>query len=452
MAAFVAGLRAGDLPPDVAGRVKLLILDAFASAMAGRAMADRVTVEAVAQRLAGAGDSTVIGGQGRSLVGATFVNAYQTTAATVCDVHRPTLCHVTPEVVAPALAVAESRATDGATVLAAVAAGLETTVRVGLALDYPRFRARGWHSPGVTGPFGGAVAVARLLGLDALGVRHALGHAGSQAAGTFAALGTSAVKMHQARGAVSGLLAGLLAAEGFDAAPRILTAADGGLLTTYADGGEPAALLDGLGRTWRLEDISLRRWPAASSLQALVGGLLELLKDADPGADDVAGLRVGVTETAFQMHARAGWEDQLAALQSIRYVAAVVLRDRRCWLEQYAPEHLRDAALDAFAREHVQVSIDPTLPPGGATVSLLRRDGAVEAIRVEVPKGDPRQPLTVAEVEAKFLDATAGTGLADRARSIMTMVGDLEDLESVGHLARALRGSTGTPQRRARRA
>ena len=83
---------------------------------------------------------------------------------------------------------------SGRDLLVAIAAGLETVVRVGAGMRYPSMRARGWHSPGVIGPFGGAAARRSLLGLDAGAVperagarrhpvgRHlrALGHADDQ--------------------------------------------------------------------------------------------------------------------------------------------------------------------------------------------------------------------------------------------------------------------------------
>src|SRR4029077_2725510 len=106
--------------------------------------------------------------------------------------------------------------------ICAVAAGFETTVRVGLGTRYPAFRAKGWHSPGVIGPFGGAAAAGKLLGLDAERQRNGLGLAGSQSAGTFAHWGTPTIKFHQSRGALSGLLAAVLAGTGFLSSTEVL--------------------------------------------------------------------------------------------------------------------------------------------------------------------------------------------------------------------------------------
>src|SRR2546421_10123232 len=214
LARFVAGLRYEALPERVRGRVKDIILDRPASAIAGRRGDESKQIGALAAALGGSREASVIGGEQLSLAGATLLNGYLITAVTVCDVHRPTLCHTTPQVVPPALAIAERNGASGHDLITAVAAGLETTVRVGLGTKYPAFRAKGWHSPGVIGPFGGAAAAGKLLGLDGERQRNAFGLAGSQSAGTFAHWGTPTIKFHQSRGALSGLMAGPLARPG----------------------------------------------------------------------------------------------------------------------------------------------------------------------------------------------------------------------------------------------
>src|SRR5436189_295064 len=135
-----------------------------------------------------------------------------------------------------ASAMAGRNGASGRALVTAIAAGLETTVRVGLGTKYSAFRAKGWHSPGVIGPFGGAAAAGKLLGLDAERQRNAFGLAGSQSAGTFAHWGTPTIKFHQSRGALSGLMAGLLAEQGFLASPEILAPKAGGPFNAYSDG------------------------------------------------------------------------------------------------------------------------------------------------------------------------------------------------------------------------
>jgi len=177
LAAFAAGLRYDDLPKRSREHCKNLILDALACAVAGYQGEETHQVRALASALAHGEESSVIGGPALSLVGASLFNGYLITAVTMCDVHRATMTHVTPEIVPPALAIAERDDLTGRELLVAVAAGCEVTTRVGLGLDYPAFRARGWHGPGIIGPFGAAAAVGSLLKFDAATMAREIGRA-----------------------------------------------------------------------------------------------------------------------------------------------------------------------------------------------------------------------------------------------------------------------------------
>ena len=439
LARFVAGLGYEAIPERTRERVKDIVLDALACAIAGRLGDESKQIRALAAAMGNSRDATVIGGEPLSLAGATLLNGYLVTAVTVCDVHRPTLCHTTPVVVPPALAIAERDGASGRAFIAAVAAGLETTVRVGLGTRYPAFRAKGWHSPGVIGPFGGAAAAGKLLGLDAERQRNAFGLAGSQSAGTFAQWGTPTIKVHQSRGALSGLLAALLAEQGFPSSIEILTHKDGGLFNTYSDGGNPEAVTAGLGERWELENIGLRLWPAASSLQTLITSLFTLMESHDLRAESIAVVRVGLSKTVYDMHGTLDWNGKFKALLSTPYVTSVVLHDRQCWLEQFEASRYEDPALGAFARDKVRVEIDPRVEGAGAAVEIRTTAGAVHADRRAAPKGDPSDPLSRAEIEQKLRTAAAGFLPDATVKRIIALTGNLEALADVRELTRALR-------------
>src|SRR6185295_3162736 len=195
-------------------------------------------------------ESSIIGGDRLTLAGATALNGFLITAVSMCDVYRPTATHLQPVIVPPALAIAERDGVCGRELLVALVSGFETTTRIGAGVDYARFRELGWHGPGVIGPFGAAAAVGHILGFGPDKMATAFGLAGSQAAGTFAAWGTASVKFHQFRGAVSGLMAALLAEQDFVATREFLTTPDGGFYSTYSGTGPTNAATAGLRERW----------------------------------------------------------------------------------------------------------------------------------------------------------------------------------------------------------
>ena len=428
LAEFAAALRLEAVPDDVRASAKALLLDALACAFAGHRGEETGQIRALASALGNSAESVTIGGRPMSLAGATLMNGYLITAVTMCDVHRATLTHVTPEIVPPALAIAARDDATGADLLAASIAGMEVTTRVGLGLDYPAFRARGWHGPGVTGPFGAAAAAGRLRGFDADTMARAFGLAGSQSAGTFAAWGTPTVKWHQCRAALSGLMAALLAEQDFAAARNFLTAPDGGLFSTYAEGGLPELATCDLGRHWELQQISLRLWPAATALQDVLTALAGL--EEDVVWEDIARVRLALPKTGFDMHGGfSAYRAKFEALLSAHYVAAVYLRDRTLTLDRFEPACYDDPALRRFAAERVEVVHDPGLAGGQAVVEIETGKGARHTARCEHTLGSPENPLSPVQLREKFRTYAApalGEAGVDR------IVAAIDGLESFG--------------------
>ena len=413
LAAWVAGLDMADLPPRVRVRVEDLFLDAVASAFAGRSQPLLELVDEPARAFGGDGTATVIGGAPAAPSTAVFLNAYAVTSATICDVYRPALCHVTPVSLPPLLALAESRDASWGELLVGYAAALEVTVRLARGLVYDETRSRGWHSPGVVGPVGAAAGAARIMGLDGEATNSALAHGAAQAAGTFAGLGTEAVKFNQARAAVAGLLAGLMAGAGLRAAERWFTHTDGGMVAAYSNGGAPALVLAGLGTDWELERISLRPWPAASSVQSLIDACLELRRDESLDPFSIRAVEIELAPEAFTVSGPRGWDDPLSAQQSARWVAATVLTGGDWWLEHFGLDRIGDPGVGTFAAERVTVRAAEDLQLSALRLRVTLSGGNVlEVARSDAP-GDPSRPLTRSDVEAKLRRAGSGYEAAE---------------------------------------
>jgi 2-methylcitrate dehydratase PrpD len=434
---FASGIRYEDIPERVREYCKDLLLDALACALAGHAGEDTLRVSRFVSQLAQSSESTVIGGGRLSLSGATMLNGFLITAVSMCDVYRPTATHLQPVIVPAALAIAERNGTTGRDLLVALVSGFETATRIAAGVDYAAFRKRGWHGPGTIGPFGAAAAVGRLLGFGPDTMAEAFGLAGSQAAGTFAAWGTPSVKFHQFRGALSGLMAALLAEQRFVATREFLTAADGGFYPTYCGGSAQAAAERALGSHWEMEQIALRPWPTSAASQGVVTALFDLIRKHDVTADRTARLRVYVSPACRDAYAsRRTFGGKWEASASIHYTAAVVLHDRALWMEQF--ERYDDPKLQHFANECVDLIGDATLRAEQARVEAHMKDGAVLSARCNASKGTPENPLTRAEIEDKFRRAAAGRLEEAHARFVMDAIARLEDQTSARPLMEAL--------------
>ena len=442
LAEFAAALGYDDLPERSREHCKNLILDAFACGVAGRQGEETGQVLALASALGQGSESGVIGGGRLSLAGATLFNGYLITAVTMCDVHRATMTHVTPEIVPPALAIAERDDLSGRDLLVAVAAGCEVTTRIGLGLDYPVFRAQGWHGPGIIGPFGAAAAVGSLLKFDTDAMARAFGLAGSQAAGTFAAWGTPTVKFHQCRGALSGLMAALLAQQNFVATREFLTAKDGGLYHAYVNGGLPDVVTAGLGKRFELEQIALRLWPSATVIQGLATAIFELIAKHKIDAAHVRQVRIAVSQTAFDLHGGfSTYKAKFEALLSAHYTAAIILHDHALTLAQFEPNRYDDAKLRRFAAQKIEIYADPAIKGSGAKVDIAMDGGTMLSASCENPLGSFENPLSRAQIEQKFRTYAGGVISDADAAAVVNAIDRLEDFGSISKLMELLRNN-----------
>jgi 2-methylcitrate dehydratase PrpD len=114
------------------------------------------------------------------------------------------------------------------------------------------------------------------------------------------------------------------------------------------------------------------------------------------------------------------WTDQLSALQSAPWVAAVVWADGECWTDQFAPERIVDPAVGEVAANRVVVAEDTALPQGACRLTARTADASTRILEVRSPLGGPDRPLTAADVTAKLERAAGG----ERAARILEAIHD----------------------------
>jgi 2-methylcitrate dehydratase PrpD len=294
-------------------------------------------------------------------------------------------------------------------------------------------------------PFGAAAAVGSLLKFDAETMARAFGLAGSQAAGTFAAWGTPTVKFHQCRGAISGLLAALLAQQNFVATREFLSATDGGLYKTYAGGGKPEAAIAELINRYELERIALRLWPSATLIQGLNTALFDLRAKHQIAAARVSRVSIALSQNAFDMHGGfREYKGKFEALLSAHYSAAAIVHDGALSLAQFAPARYGDPTLRAFTTQKVNVQADPALGGSQAKVELVMVDNTTLFAHCEHPLGSFENLLSRAQVEQKFRDYAAGVLPQTHIEKTIEAVNGLETFASVRELMALLRASPGS--------
>jgi len=436
LAQYAAALRYEDIPEDVVGRARQCITDTIAVIICGYDQPWSRIIARYAEKYGGTGKSRVLG------PGGVCVNAPAAALANGAIAHAfemdnltwpNTGVHPGATLLAPALAVAQERGSGGRDLIAALIAGAEVMIRIGRATHH-RNESRGFHAPGTTGPFGAAVASSRLLGLDAGGVRNALGIAGSLACGLleFARAGNGAMvkRLHLGRAAESGVLAAHLAADGFNGPASVLEG-EFGFLRVFCGGEFDAAeLTRELGKHYATRSITLKRFPCHISAHTSVQAILDLRAEHGYSADDVASIEIGGSEKMAGVNNIPSPADIMMAQYSIPFCVALAhFRDPRD-PRSFDETAVRDAAIRTLARR-VNIGVAEDRPTAlAANVGVTLNDGRVLKRSVAQFKGTPAEPLDTGELREKFLLLTRHC----QPDLMCTMFERLQNLESESSL------------------
>lgn len=328
---------------------------------------------------------------------------------------------------------------SGKDFIAAIVAGYEVQIRLGLALDPSAHYDRGFHPTATCGVFGATVAAAKLLGLDADGIESALGIALSQAAGSmqFLADGAWTKRSHVGQAAQNGLICATLAAEGFQG-PKEAFEGRWGFLYSYAPDADPAAVTDGLGARWETMKLAVKPYPSCRYTHAAMDALAALKHDNDIVAADIVSVEIGLPETGWKIVGDPQTEKQnpksiVDGQFSMPFCAAVVLREGTLGWDHYAT-HLHDKnTRDLGAR--VSTVIDPqadaAFPDNMAGVARIETKNARYEAFVEVPKGEPDNFMSQAEFLEKFNDLCQPYLSAETARRLAQGLLSLDQANSV---------------------
>ncbi len=326
LAERASGLEFDALPDEVVEVARQALLDWFGVTLGG---SHEPGPEILVRSAACAVDDgvTVVGRELRvAPLSAALINGTASHVLDFDDVNARFLGHASVAVAGAALALAEQLDASGAELLVAFVAGYETACRVAIAIG-PQPYVRGWHYTGTAGTFGAAAACARLLALDAPRTALAFGIAASEAAGLKCNIGTMTKSLHAGRACENGLLAALLASEGFSAAPDAIEAEQGFAALAGGDCDAGAALADPAAG-WHLLDNLFKYHASCYWTHSTIEGVLALKGEHRLGADDVSSVDVHVSDLELGTCVVPAPSTGLEVKFSVAHLAAMALLGR----------------------------------------------------------------------------------------------------------------------------
>lgn len=370
-------------------------------------------------------------GAGRRDAGtAALVNGGLGNVLEMDDVHRLSILHPGDAVTPVALALAERERLTGADLLDAVIRGYEAAIRVGSAVGTGHYRY--WYNTATCGVFGVAAAAGSMLGLGRNQLIDAFGQAGMQASGLWQCRiePTFSKQLAAGRAAQSGLLAAELARIGFPGPHEILEGSHGFFAATCPDP-DPEAVVAGQDDPWRIHEVSFKPWAACRHVHPTIEAALALRAQVAP--DAVERFEVATYDDGVAFCDKPNPGTVIEAKFSLQHAVAVVMVRGEPGLGDFEPEIVARPELMRL-RERVVIAADPTMTAAyphrlSAAVAAVTKDGRRVEVTVDAAKGDPENPMSDDELDAKLLQLLGAAGY------------DKASIETVRELCLALPGA-----------
>jgi 2-methylcitrate dehydratase PrpD len=443
---FCVGLKYEDLPADVIEQVKLYIIDVIGCCIRARGEKQIDIVADVMKEQGGNQDSTVIAwGMKTAPMNAAFVNGTMGHIYDFDDDHREGTMHPSVSVFPAVFALGEKYKVDGKQFLKALICGLEVMIRTGEAFLGKTYY-QGFHPTGTCGVFGAAMGSSLIMGLDAQQASWALGLCGSFAAGTleWGTEGSWQKPVQAGQPAMSGIICAEMAKRGFVGARTIYEGPMGFIRAySYKDTYDYGKLYDNLGKKWEMADTSIKVHACCRFGGPIADCALDLYKQG-VRADNVESILAKacnwtVTVLMEPKEVRYQPKTHVDAQFSLPYITAVAISRNRTGVDEFKKETFTDPAILELASK-VSAEFDPeaekVYPKAyPATMIAKMKDGSEVTAHVDYPKGDPENPVTMEEVEAKFTMLTEDYLDSDKRKKFIETVKSIEQLDDISVIA-----------------
>ena len=439
---FIHRTQLDDIPADVQHLGKRAILDTVGVSLAA---AKDEAVAILAETLAGReGNSaaTVIGRSHRTdALSAALINGVLAHALDFDDVNDSCMGHPSAPLVPAVLALGEELGASGAQVLEAFLIGFELECKLGLAIGNAHY-AKGWHATATTGTMAAAAACAKLLGLDRERIGMALGIAASSSAGMRINFGTMTKPFHVGQAARGGLMAALLASNGFTATADILDhPIDYTRVFADKDEADASRIVGTLGSPWDIASPGLvvKKYPCCNSTHRTIDATLSLVSEHSPSPSEIESVVISMPpgEDIPLIYSRAS--TGLEGKFSMQYCIASAILDSRVDLNTFdqtsvdRPEVQRLTGLVKLEYDDTQ---DPVVVNAGGHVDVTINMSAGSSVttRIEQASGTPEYPLSDEELNQKFTSCASRTLNSSQVDQALSQVYALQDMPDIGEL------------------
>ncbi|MCH8068099.1 MAG: MmgE/PrpD family protein [Candidatus Marinimicrobia bacterium] len=439
IARFAIGLSYSDLPEEVIHEVKRYLYDSIGCAYGGYHTKDVNIIRDIYSGMAGSEEATVIGfGDKLPAVNITLINSLMIRALDFNDIYWKEDPSHPSDLIPAALAVGELVNASMKDVIVAIVLAYEFEQRL-CEFAVPGVRERKWHHATLT-QFVSPIVAGKMLGLDENQMVNAIGISGSHnhtigcpTAGHLTMMKNTVDPM----AVQAGVFAALMAKKGFTGTEAVFEGKEG-LMDVFGPNWDENKLLGNLGDSFKILDCSMKAFPTEALTHTHISATLKVVNENDIQPEDIEEVVVITIARAydilFDSH-KYEPETRETADHSLPYCIARAILDRQITTGSFEESKIQEPRLKEMihkikgeASEEFEAMF-PEKQPSRVTIHL--KDGREFSAYLEYPKGDPREPMTMEDLEAKFNALSEGLITPDRQLEIRDMIFSCESMESV---------------------
>ncbi|HEV8573930.1 MAG TPA: MmgE/PrpD family protein [Dehalococcoidia bacterium] len=444
LAEFVA-----NRPPDAIAQLtrehaRRAILDTLGVMLAGTREDASSIVAQITREQGGAEEATVLGYGFRAPAGeAALINGMSGHALDFDDVSMSMRGHPSVPLLPAVLALGEKLGSSGRDVMDAFVLGFEVECKLGRLIGGPHY-ALGWHATSTFGTVGAAVACARLLRLDAARTQTALAIAASLASGVRQNFGSMTKPLHAGWAARNGVLAATLAECGLTADAEALEG-ESGFLRAASGGSEfDPSPLGRLGDPWEIVSpgVGVKLYPCCYATHRAIDAALALRPAIERDLAGIESVRVSVSPGTPMPLRTTLPNSGLEGKFSMEYCIATALHDGHVTLASFSDNAVARPHARSLMSKVTMIEDGPAANfpiQGTARVSVQFRDREpAHSPLIEVPRGDPQNPLSWDELRAKFRDCTATIIDPDGIEAAIRSVEEIDSAHDIHEVTRVI--------------
>lgn len=431
-----------DIPKIAVENAKVAIVDTLGVLLAGSQEAATALVRRVLGPYTNKGKSVVLGTDVRATcLDAALINGTASHALDFDDMSDAMGGHPSAPVLSALLALADELGANGRALLHAYIVGFETEIKIARGVNFHHYK-KGWHPTSTLGVFGAAAACACLLSLDEREIATALSLSVSLSSGVKANFGTMTKPLHVGHCARSGLLAALLANEGFTASSDAFEHTQGFLNVFNGPG---TFNVNRILESWAdpLEIVTpgaaIKRYPCCASTHPAIDAMLEIVRSHQPQSNAVCKIDAWIHARRLEHTNRPNPQTATEAKFSLQYCVALALLHGKVTLSDFEDKFFPDpSALELLRNIHVAAYPDNQIGTAndyGAVVTVTMTDGNIYSVKLDSALDQSTNSQVARDILRTKFEDCAGKALSpERVETLYETVQELEELSDIRRL------------------